>query len=69
MTIQSPSWDFAALVAERARQATDLLDLGTGGGEWLTGPPHRPICTVATEAWGPNAPVAAPPMSARWRGI
>jgi SAM-dependent methyltransferase len=35
-----------------------LLDLGTGGGEWLAALEHRPGLTVATEAWGPNVPVA-----------
>lgn len=59
MTVQPPSWDFAALVAKRGRQVGDLLDLGTGGGEWLAGLPYRPAWTVATEAWGPNVPVAA----------
>lgn len=51
-------WDFTAIVAEHARHATSLLDLGTGGGEWLSKLPNRPANTVATEGWPPNVPVA-----------
>jgi len=51
-------WDFAAIVAAQARRSPDLLDLGTGGGEWLSRLPHRPPRTVATEGWAPNVPVA-----------
>src|SRR5512139_1506254 len=54
----TPPWDFAAMVAAQARRSPDLLDLGTGGGEWLSRLPHRPPCTVATEGWAPNVPVA-----------
>src|SRR5215210_1624499 len=52
-------WDFDALVDGRARAAPDLLDLGTGGGEWLSSLPYRPPRTVATEAWPSNVAVAA----------
>ena len=52
-------WDYDSLVAERARSSPDLLDLGTGGGEWLASFAFRPARTVATEAWEPNVPVAA----------
>ena len=40
-TTASP-WDFTTTVAARAQLATDLLDLGTGGGEWLSRLPVRP---------------------------
>jgi hypothetical protein len=43
-------WNYDALVLSRARTSPDLLDLGTGGGEWLAGLPHRPDRTVATES-------------------
>jgi SAM-dependent methyltransferase len=59
MTIQPPPWDYTALVAERAGRSPDLLDLGTGGGEWLAGLAGRPPVTVATESWPPNVAVAA----------
>lgn len=55
---QPPSWDFAAIVERRAESAEDLLDLGTGGGEWLASLSSRPARTVATEAWPPNVEVA-----------
>jgi SAM-dependent methyltransferase len=51
-------WDYDALVLRYAREAPDLLDLGTGGGEWLAALPFRPSRTVAAEAWGPNVGVA-----------
>jgi SAM-dependent methyltransferase len=51
-------WDFTALVATRAREAQHMLDMGTGGGEWLAALPARPAHVVATEAWAPNVPVA-----------
>jgi hypothetical protein len=51
-------WDFDAIVARYARASPDLLDLGTGGGEWVAGLPSRPPRTVATESWPPNVTVA-----------
>jgi len=57
---ESPTpWDYTALVAERARSSPDLMDMGTGGGEWLSSLPDRPPLCVGTEAWPPNVPVAA----------
>ncbi len=52
-------WDYTAEVLAVAQRSPDLLDLGTGGGEWLASLPHRPHLTVATEAWPPNVRVAA----------
>ncbi len=51
-------WDFADIVDTHARNAATLLDLGTGGGEWLSRLPHRPARTAATEGWAPNVPIA-----------
>lgn len=51
-------WDYTAVVVAHARRSPDLLDLGTGGGEWLAELPYRPARTVATEAWPPNVAVA-----------
>jgi SAM-dependent methyltransferase len=45
-------------VSGRARTATTLLDMGTGGGEVLSRLAPRPRRTVATEGWPPNVPVA-----------
>lgn len=50
-------WDFGALVDAFAAVLTDLLDMGTGGGEWLS-QRRLPRRTVATEGWAPNVPVA-----------
>jgi len=51
-------WDYSQMVAELARTAPDLLDLGTGGGEWLAGLDPRPPRTCATESWPPNFRIA-----------
>jgi SAM-dependent methyltransferase len=52
-------WDFDATVVSHARAAPDLLDIGTGGGEWLASLEHRPPRTVATDGWPANVDVAA----------
>lgn len=51
-------WNYTEMVRELARGSPDLLDLGTGGGEWLADLVPRPPRTVATESYGPNVPVA-----------
>lgn len=52
-------WDYQALVTGMLRQARSLLDMGTGGGEFLAGlGPYLPSRTVATEAYAPNIEVA-----------
>jgi SAM-dependent methyltransferase len=51
-------WDFSQQVASVAECSPDLLDMGTGGGEWLARLPHRPARTVAVEGWPPNVLVA-----------
>jgi SAM-dependent methyltransferase len=53
-----PPWDYRTLVMERIRAAEAMLDMGTGGGEFLASLPARPPLTVATEAYPPNLPVA-----------
>lgn len=52
-------WDYDAAVSERTAASGDLLDLGTGGGEWLSALAPRPPWCVATEAWPANVGVAA----------
>jgi SAM-dependent methyltransferase len=52
-------WDYRGRIEERARGARSLVDLGTGGGEFLSSLRGRPRLTVATEGWMPNVPVAA----------
>lgn len=51
-------WDYRALVKERMAGAASLLDVGTGGGEFLAGlAPHPPL-TWATEGYPPNVILA-----------
>ena len=56
---EAPPWDYDALVCAHAGRSPDLLDLGTGGGEWLASLPCRPPRVVATEGFAPNFPIAA----------
>jgi SAM-dependent methyltransferase len=63
MHVEAP-WDYTRLVRELASGSPDLLDMGTGGGEWLGALPERPVRTIATEAWEPNVPVAAGHLAA-----
>jgi SAM-dependent methyltransferase len=58
ITTDTLPWDYAEIVTGLARTSPDLLDLGTGGGEWLAQLSFRPVRTVATEAWPPNIAVA-----------
>jgi SAM-dependent methyltransferase len=53
----APAWSFSELV--RARIATPVLDMGTGGGEFFASFAPFPGLAVATEGWPPNVPVAA----------
>jgi SAM-dependent methyltransferase len=58
ITIAALPWDFRAVAESHARSASELLDLGTGGGEWLASLAERPTRTVATESWPPNVGLA-----------
>lgn len=51
-------WDFKRVVERHSSHASDLLDMSTGGGEWLASLDRRPIRTVATEGWPPNVLIA-----------
>ncbi|MEZ0493962.1 class I SAM-dependent methyltransferase [Kineococcus sp. TBRC 1896] len=54
-----PPWSYTALARESLTGAGSALDLGTGGGEFLTGLADvLPPDTHATEGWAPNLPVA-----------
>ena len=53
-----PSWDYAGLVQQSLSHVTALLDLGTGGGEFLAGLAPLPALTCATEGYPPNLPLA-----------
>jgi SAM-dependent methyltransferase len=54
----TPPWDFEAMVDALIGKSPDLLDMGTGGGEWLSRRPFPQGRTMATEAWPPNIPIA-----------
>lgn len=58
IVLEPPAWSFEQLVDAEGAQATSMLDMGTGGGEWLSRR-RRPVRTVATEGWPPNVPLAA----------
>ena len=55
---QSPSWNYHQLVEEKAQHVESLLDMGTGGGEFLASLQNRPPQTAATESYPPNIIVA-----------
>jgi SAM-dependent methyltransferase len=58
LVVEPPPWSFERIVDDEASRAASMLDMGTGGGEWLSGRRHA-ARTVATESWLPNVPVAA----------
>jgi SAM-dependent methyltransferase len=58
LTLEPPPWSLEAMVAELVDPGTTMLDMGTGGGEWLSGL-ARSSRVVATESWPPNVPVAS----------
>lgn len=54
-----PPWDYEALVREHVRDASSVVDLGTGGGEFFARVvPDVRGRAVATEEWHVNAPIA-----------
>lgn len=48
-------WDYRALALDAIKPDSRLLDIGTGGGEFLLTLGHDPRLTSVTEAWPPNA--------------
>ena len=53
-----PSWNYRERVLEKFPAADSLLDLDTGGGEFLSSLQPLPRRTVVTEAYPPNVPIA-----------
>lgn len=51
-------WDYRAIVSALLPECRALLDMGTGGGEWLASLNPLPARTVATEGYASNVPVA-----------
>ena len=58
MVESPPSWSYASKVLPYLRRAHSLLDMGTGGGEFLSRLQPLPKRTCATEAYAPNVPIA-----------
>ena len=63
MTTSQPDPHYDEWVSQAIHDVPDLLDMGTGGGEWLANLSHRPPRTVATEGWAPNVQVARDRLS------
>ena len=55
--VETP-WSYRDAVSFAAAASGALIDLDTGGGEFLISLPSLPDVTVATEAYTPNIPVA-----------
>jgi SAM-dependent methyltransferase len=51
-------WDYGKEVIRKMKGIESMLDLGTGGGEFLASLKNLPKRTVATEAYPPNVPLA-----------
>lgn len=47
-------WDYKSIVLEHLHSTDRLLDMGTGGGEFLLSLGHPYANTAVTEAWQPN---------------
>ena len=55
---KDPSWNYRQLVQKKIESADSLLDMGTGGGEFLASLAELPQHSFATESYPPNIPVA-----------
>jgi len=53
-----PIWDYLQLEMNRMQNISSILDMGTGGGEFLANLPDLPVITYATEGNPPNIPIA-----------
>lgn len=51
-------WDYRQLVTAALRGRGAMLDMGTGGGEFLASLSPLPALTAATEGYPPNIPIA-----------
>lgn len=58
-----PTWNYLALVRAEVANATALLDMDTGGGEFLESLAPLPPFTAATENYPPNIPLAQARLS------
>ncbi|MFC7373437.1 class I SAM-dependent methyltransferase [Fictibacillus iocasae] len=52
-------WSYGSMTVSLVQQCESLLDMGTGGGEFLSMLQPFPESVFATEAYAPNVPIAA----------
>ena len=55
---EAPPWDYEQEVVKEFPKVKSLLDLGTGGGEFLSSLGRLPVRTYATEGYPPNGAIA-----------
>lgn len=58
MASEPMNWNYTSEILASIRKADSLLDMGTGGGEFLSKLQPFPRNTFATEAYEPNVPIA-----------
>ena len=58
MFSEQPSWSYKKIIADYIAKSSCLLDMGTGGGEFLLTVENLPEKTFATEGYQPNLIVA-----------
>ena len=58
LIFEYPPWDYGKLAKQLIKKSKALLDIGTGGGEFLASLAPLPVHTCATEAWKPNVAIA-----------
>jgi len=63
MRQEAPPWNYPSLVRNHLATVHSLLDMGTGGGEFLASLGPLPPETHATEAYPPNQPIAMQRLS------
>ncbi len=52
------SWDYRQKVLAQMKTSKRFLDMGTGGGEFLSSLQPLPAASYATEGYPPNVPIA-----------
>jgi len=55
---ETPPWDYKQEIVKEFPKVKSLLDLGTGGGEFLSSLGQLPERTYATEGYAPNVAIA-----------
>lgn len=64
-SIEQLAWDYRSIIEAAILEAGSVLDMGTGGGEFLSTIQPLPGLTVATEAHPPNWTMAAKQLGPR----